>query len=49
MRSACARVERLDPRANVVGKERRLIWSSEYGLMVDASESYGDEGRDKLR
>ena len=29
--------------------ERRPIWSSDYGLMVDASESSGDEGRDKLR
>ena len=30
-------------------KERSIIWSSEEGLMVDASEPHGEEGRDKLR
>ena len=30
-------------------KKLAIIWSSEYGFMVDALELYGDEGRDKLR
>jgi hypothetical protein len=30
-------------------KSATIIWSSDYRLMVDASELYGEEGRDKLR
>ncbi len=32
-----------------IEKEPQKIWSNNYGSMVDVLESYGEEGRGKLR